>query len=64
MKEYNFKVNIDELKRKDELYLRELQFFFDKVDNIKDEELKSQILHHMLKCEERIIMMCSELINK
>lgn len=64
MKESNLKLDIDELKRKDKLYLRELQIFFDKVDSVEDEELKSQILYQMHRCEERIILMCKELINK
>lgn len=63
MKECNYKLDIDELKKKDKLYLRELQLFFDKVENIKDDELKSQILYQMHRCEERIISMCKEIIN-
>lgn len=64
MKEIDSKLDIDELKRKDKLYLKELQVFLDKVDSIKDEELKSQILYQMHRCEERIVLMCKELINK
>lgn len=64
MKKTNSKLDIDELKKKDKLYLKELQIFFDNVDRIKDEELKSQILYQMHRCEERIILMCKELINK
>lgn len=64
MEEYNFKINVDELKKKDKLYLKELQIFFDKVDAIKDEELKSQILYQMHRCEERIILICKKLIEE
>ena len=64
MEKYNFKENIDELKKKDKLYLKELQLFFDKVDNVSDQELKSQILYQMHRCEQRIICMCEQLINK
>lgn len=63
MKKYNFKDDIDELKKKDKLYLKELQIFFDKVDNIKDEELRSQVLYQMHRCEQRIILMCANLLN-
>ena len=63
MKKYNFRFDIDELKKKDKLYLRELQLFFDKVDNIQDEELKLQILYQMHRCEKRIEQICEELIN-
>lgn len=38
-------------KEKDRNYLRELQFFFDKADNINDEELKSHIVSQMLRCD-------------
>lgn len=64
MENNDFKFNIDELKKKDKVYLKELQIFLDKADNIKDEELKSQILYQMHRCEERIILMCTELVNK
>ena len=64
MEKYNFKEDIDELKKKDKLYLRELQIFFDKVDNINDEELKSQLLYQMHRCEQRIILMCTNLLNR
>lgn len=64
MKEYNLKLDINELKKKDKLYLRELQIFFDKVDSIKDDELKAQILYQMHKCEERIILICTRLLNE
>ncbi len=64
MGKYNFKEDIDKLKKKDKLYLKELQIFFDKVNNIKDEELKSQVLYQMHRCEERIILMCTELLSK
>lgn len=38
-------------KEKDYNYLRELQFFFDKADNIDDNELKSHIISQMLRCD-------------
>ncbi len=33
-------------------YLRELQRFFDVVENVKDEKLKMRIIYQMLKCDE------------
>ena len=63
MEKYNFELCVDELKKKDKLYLKELQLFFDKVDNVNDQELKSQI-YQMHRCEQRIICMCEQLINK
>lgn len=64
MKEYNFELDIYELKKKDKLYLKELQLFFDKVDNIQDEELKNQILYQMHRCEQQIIQMCKKVLEK
>lgn len=64
MKKYNTKFDIDEEKKKDAVYLKELQIFFDKVDNINDEELKMAILRQMHLCEQRIIAICENLMNK
>ncbi len=64
MKKYNFELRVENIKRKDKVYLKELQIFFDKVDNVKDEELKKQILYQMHRCEERIIQICQRSIDK
>lgn len=64
MKNHKFEENIYELKKKDKLYLKELQLFFDKVDNVQDEELKKQILYQMHRCEEQIILICEKLLKK
>lgn len=64
MEEYRLKLDINELKKSDKLYIKELQIFLDKVDSIEDDELKSQILYQMHRCEERIISICKELINR
>ena len=64
MKNHKFEADIYEQKKKDKLYLKELQLFFDKVDNVQDEELKKQILYQMHRCEERIILMCEKLLKK
>ena len=60
MNKYNFESSVENIKRKDKIYLKELQTFFDKVDNVKDEELKKQILYQMHRCEERIIQICNK----
>ena len=39
-------------KEKNKEYLKELQNFFDKADNILDIELKRKIIGQMLKCDE------------
>lgn len=33
-------------------YLKELQKFFDVVENVKNEDLKMRIIYQMLKCDE------------
>lgn len=39
-------------KEKNKKYLKELQSFFDKADNIADEELRNKIIGQMLRCDE------------
>lgn len=39
-------------KNKNDAYLNELQYFFDALDNLEDEELRSIIRYHGLKCNE------------
>ncbi len=46
--------NIDnkEWKEKNKKYLKELQNFFDKADNIEDKDLKQLIIGQMLRCDD------------
>ena len=39
-------------KEKDKNYLKELQNFFDKADNIEDKNLKQLIIGQMLRCDD------------
>lgn len=50
----NVKRNIDnkDWKEKNKIYLKELQNFFDKADNIEDSNLKQKIIGQMLKCDD------------
>ena len=50
----NIKRNIDnkDWKEKNKRYLKELQNFFDKADNIEDSNLKQKIIGQMLKCDD------------
>lgn len=50
----NIKENIDnkDWKEKNKNYLKELQNFFDKADNIEDNNLKQKIIGQMLKCDD------------
>lgn len=44
-------INNKEWKEKNKIYLKELQNFFDKADNIEDNELKQLIIGQMLRCD-------------
>ncbi len=39
-------------KEENKKYLKELQNFFDKADNIADENLRNKIVGQMLRCDE------------
>lgn len=39
-------------KERNKKYLKELQNFFDKADNITDEDLRNKIVGQMLRCDE------------
>lgn len=52
LKKYKKNLNEDKSwKEKNKNYLRELQNFFDKADNIKDEDLKRKVIDQMIKCD-------------
>lgn len=55
--------NNREWKEKNDQYLRELQLFFDRVDNIKDEKLKQSIIGQMLICDEVLTKIAEEKFN-
>jgi len=50
-------------KEKNDKYLRELQIFFDRVDNIKDKELRQSIISQMLICDEILTKIAEEKFN-
>ena len=39
-------------KEENKKYLKELQNFFDKADNIADEDLRNKIVGQMLRCDD------------
>ena len=41
-------------KKESKVYLLEMQNFLDKVENIKDEILRKEIIIQMLKCDEEL----------
>ncbi len=53
-----------EWKVKSKEYKKELQAFLDKVDNIKNEELKNDIICQMLKCDKVLTKIAQEKIDE
>lgn len=49
-----------EWKEKGKAYLNEMQKFLDKAENIKNEELKEEIIIQMLKCDEELTKLAEE----
>lgn len=47
-------------KNADEIYLFELQKFLDLTENIKEEELKKEIVAQMLKCDKRVTQLAEK----
>ena len=47
-------------KEKNKKYLKELQIFFDRVDNIKDDELRKSVICQMLICDEILTKIAEE----
>lgn len=43
------------LKKKNKKYLKELQIFFDMIENIENENLRFDIVSQMYKCEEKLV---------
>ena len=53
-----------EWKEKNKKYLNAVQAFLDKVDNVKDEALKAEIIGKMLRCDEILTEIATEEINR
>lgn len=51
-------------KEKDKNYLKELQNFFDKADNIEDQALKQKIIGQMLKCDDILTRLAESRFRK
>ena len=51
-------------KNEDEIYLFELQKFLDIVENVKNEELRKEIIGQMLKCDKRVTQLAETIFQK
>lgn len=60
----NVELNDRRWKEENEKYLRELQIFFDKVEKIKDEDLRDNILNQMLQCDKALTEVAEETFVK
>ena len=45
-------------------YLKELQMFLDKAENIQNEELRKEIIFQMLKCDNELTIHAEEMFSK
>ena len=50
-------------KEKNKLYLKELEIFFDRVDNIEDCELKQSVINQMLICDKVLTEIAEDMFN-
>ncbi len=53
-----------EWKERNKRYLNAMQAFLDKVDNVQDEELRSEIIGKMLRCDQILTEIATEEINR
>lgn len=51
-------------KEKNKRYLKELQTFFDKVENIKEDDLRREIIGQVLKLDKVLTEIATEEINR
>lgn len=51
-------------KSSGEKYLKELQAFLDKAENIENKELRKEIIFQMLKCDNELTMLAEEEFRK
>lgn len=51
-------------KSNSQRYLKELQSFLDKAENIENEELRKDIIFQMLKCDNELTILAEEMFNK
>lgn len=51
-------------KSNSQKYLKELQAFLDKAENIENEELRKDIIFQMLKCDNELTILAEEMFNK
>ena len=58
------KIENENWKANSPKYLKELQMFLDKAENIQNEELRKDIIFQMLKCDKELTILAEEMFNK
>ncbi len=58
------KIENENWKAESPKYLKELQTFLDKAENIQNEELRKEIIFQMLKCDKELTDLAEEMFNK
>lgn len=58
------KMEYENWKANGQKYLRELQAFLDKVENIENEELRKEIIFQMLKCDNELTLLAEAMFEK
>ena len=58
------KIENENWKANSPKYLKELQTFLDKAENIQNEELRKEIIFQMLKCDKELTILAEEMFNK
>lgn len=51
-------------KEENNKYLQELQIFFDKMEKIKDQDLRNNLLNQMLQCDKALTEIAEEMFIK
>ncbi|MBQ3145008.1 MAG: hypothetical protein IJB90_00150 [Clostridia bacterium] len=51
-------------KANSQKYLKELQAFLDKAENIENEELRKEVIFQMLKCDNELTLLAEEMFEK
>lgn len=59
----NMEINED-WKKESKEYLKELQKFLDKAENIENKELKNEIIIQMLKCDDELTKLANKKIKQ
>lgn len=59
-KNMNIMLKSRDWKNKNKEYLKELECFLDKVENIEKEELRKEVIFQMLKCDEKLTLIAEK----